>query len=104
MGKDGQVFGPANTVPYNGASVRNWMCENLKGYSSKMSTKYKKITGDCSACTNYGLAEQWESYSALEYLPTTELKAKGSTGHTKDSVDWESIMLCKSPSITSIPT
>ncbi|ROW16959.1 hypothetical protein VPNG_01099 [Cytospora leucostoma] len=98
MSNDGLVFGPDNTVTYNGASVSNWMCENLKGFSEDMLVPQKKTSGIWTGCSSWGVAVDRKFAGALEYLPTERNKATGSTGHTKDSVDWESIMLYNSKS------
>lgn len=91
----GEVFGPTNMVSYNGVSTGNWMCENLNDYSPGSIIQGSSTQTLPLMCTSYVAAVRL-SKSSMEYLPDGRALVSWSAGHKSSSVDWESIMLCKS--------
>lgn len=100
--KSGKVFGMGNTVTYEGASIDNWQCPNLKDYS-KIPEEISLIRNEVlrglvtvdDVCKDQHLAKQ-VGFSGYDYLPFSEDIARGSTGHKAKDVDWDSIMLYNS--------
>lgn len=98
-GNSGKVFGNGNKVNYNGASIDNWQCQNLKDYGDlpallALVQRGPKYTVE-EVCKTQDYSKRL-GFSGYDYLPYIENYAKGSTGHKSKDVDWGSIMLYNS--------